>query len=411
VKHSAHLGALLEATRALVREYVVVSAPQADALALWVGHTHSLDAFETTPFLAVTSPEKRCGKSRLLDVLELVVAKPWRTIMPSEAVLFRKIDAVGPTLLLDEIDAIFNPKNGNTEPLRALLNAGNRRGTKVPRCVGPTQALVDFDVFSAKVLAGIGALPDTIADRSIPIRLARKRPDESARRFRQREALEVAEPIHQALASWAQDAVDDLSAARPDIPDVLDDRAEEAWEPLLAIAQLAAGEWPERARIASLRLSASDPRDNEALGVRLLGDIRDVFEAADTGKLSSAGLAASLCENEEAPWGDLWGKPLDARGLARRLRPFEIRPHSVRLDDGTTPKGYKLDQFQDVFSRYLNDSERHTDTTRVESGCAVKTEPPHVADEMSRKPDASMLSRRASVARASVGRSSGRVRV
>jgi hypothetical protein len=384
MKHSAHLAELLDATRAFIRDYVVVSEAQADALVLWTAHTHALDAFETTPFLAVTSPEKRCGKTRLLDALELVVANPWRTIMPSEAVLFCKIDAVGPTLLLDEVDAIFNPRNGNTEPLRALLNAGNRRCTKVPRCVGPTQALVDFDVFCAKVLAGIGVLPETIADRAIPIRLARKRSDETTRRFRQREALELAEPIHQALASWARDAGDVLSHARPESPSALNDRAEESWEPLFAIADLARGDWPERGRVAASKLSASDTHE-DGFGIRLLRDIRDAFHAASADKLSSASLAATLCENEESPWGDLWGKPLDARGLARRLRPFEIRPHTVRLADETTSKGYRLDQFEEAFARYLGESDRHTDTTPMESGLASRSDLSNVADKRPRK--------------------------
>jgi hypothetical protein len=354
-------------------------------VALWAVHTYVLDAFETTPLLAVTSPEKRCGKTRLFDVLELIVAKPWRTILPTEAVLFRKIDAVGPTLMLDETDAIFNARNANTEPLRALLNAGNRRGTTVPRCVGPTQQLVDFNVFCAKALTGIGDLPDTVADRAIPIRLARKRLDEQAERFRRREALEVAEPIRQELASWAQDAVSWLEQARPEIPAALDDRAEEAWEPLLAIAELAGGHWPERARIAA-GASAAEARDDEALGVRLLADVRDVFAQEDADRLSSASLAARLCEIEESPWGDLWGKQLDARGLARRLRPFGVRPRTVRFDDDSTAKGYLLEQFEDAFSRYLFDFNRHTVTTLMDKGIAAISEPAHAVGEVPRKP-------------------------
>jgi hypothetical protein len=346
---------LLSEVEAFLRRHVILTTPQATAAVLWAAHTHALDAFETTPFLAITSPEKRCGKSRLLDTLELVVARPWRTIMPSEAVLFRKIEATQPALMLDECDAIFNTKNSNTEPLRALLNAGNRRGTFVPRCVGPRQELVDFGIFSAKALAGIGNLPDTVTDRSIVIRMARKRRDETTARFRIREAEQVAEPLHNALASWLEAALPVLEQARPEIPDGLDDRAEEAWEPLLAIADAAGGRWPERARLAAIQLSSADRRDDEALGVRLLADIRDVFAGTGTDRLASAVLATRLGEIEESPWGDLWGKPLDARGLARRLKPFEIHPRTVRLDDGTTAKGYLLEQFEDAFGRYLAD--------------------------------------------------------
>src|SRR5205823_998737 len=83
--------------------------------------------------LAVTSPEKRSGKSRLFEVLEILVANPWKVITPTEAVIFRKIDKDRPTLLLDETDAIFGKRNGeNYEGLRALLNAGNRRGRHGP---------------------------------------------------------------------------------------------------------------------------------------------------------------------------------------------------------------------------------------------------------------------------------------
>jgi hypothetical protein len=385
-KHSAHLAALLAALVEFLRDYVVMTSAQADAVALWAAHTHALDASETTPFLDVTSPEKQCGKTRLLDALELVVARPWRTIMPSEAVLFRKIDAVSPTLMLDECDAIFDKSNGSTEPLRALLNAGNRRGTAVPRCVGPKQQLVDFAIFCPKALSGIGDIPDTVRDRSIVIRLKRKRADERARRFRYREALELAEPIQLELASWAQDATTDLAEARPEVPAALDDRAEEAWEPLLAIALFAGADWPERARISALELSGGKASADEALGVWLLRDIHDVFTREGGDRLSSATLAASLNEIETSPWGDIRGKPLDPRGLARRLKRFEIGPRSIRLNDETTPKGYLLEQFADAFSRYLGASERHTATTRTGKGFAANLELPHVADEESRKP-------------------------
>jgi putative DNA primase/helicase len=213
--------------------------------------------------------------------------------------------------------------------------------------------------------------------------LERKRADESARRFRGREALEIAEPIAQELASWAQDALADLAESRPNIPDALDDRAEETWEPLLAIADLAGGAWPERARLAAIELSASRETADEALGPWLLRDIRDVLSSRGVDRMSSADLAASLAEIETSPWGEIRGKALDARALARRLRPFKIRPRSVRLADDTTPKGYLLEQFQDAFARYLGDLERHTGTTAQPSGFAHDPQTPHVASDES----------------------------
>ncbi|HEV2644138.1 MAG TPA: DUF3631 domain-containing protein, partial [Candidatus Elarobacter sp.] len=282
-------------------------------------------------------------------------------------------------------------------PLRALLNAGNRRGTSVPRCVGPTQTLVDFAIFCPKALAGIGALPDTVVDRSISIRMSRKRRDESAARFRIREATPRAKEIHDRLQAWSDASISRLESARPQIPSVLDDRAEEAWEPLLAIADLAGGDWPERARAAAAQLAGTDETDDEALAILLLRDVSAVFREHDVDRLSSADLASGLCEIEESPWGEMYGKALDARGLARRVKPFAIRPRTVRFSDGTTAKGYHREQFEDAFARYhsdvpnapaqpFDDFDRHTVTTRMETGISPDSEPTHAAAENHRKP-------------------------
>jgi hypothetical protein len=345
------LDGLLGFIEGFLRRFVVMLESQAVAVALWVAHTHVLDAFETTPYLSVTSATKRCGKSRLFDELELLVARPWKVVTPSEAVVFRKIEADKPTLLLDEIDAIFKDRNGNTEPLRALLNAGNRRGTKVPRCVGPTMQLVSFSVFCAKALAGIGQLPDTIGDRSIEIKLARKAPGETAARFRRREAAAIAEPLRTELAKWGSAAVAALESARPAVPEQLDDRAEEAWEPLLAIAELAGGAWPDRARRSALGLSTGEARDEEELGLRLLGDCRAAFEHAADDKLFTSRLIELLAEDDEAPWSDWYGATIKPRAVSRLLRPFGIRPRNVRVDESQA-KGYHRDDFLDAWNRY-----------------------------------------------------------
>ena len=320
-----------------------------------------LDGCEQSPLLAITSAEKRSGKTRLLDVLELLVANPWRVITPSEAVVFRKIDEDSPTLLLDEADAIFNPKaNGNTEGLRALLNAGNRAGTMVPRCVGPTQQLKSFSVFCPKALAGIRDLPETIADRAIPIRLKRRAPGEPVERFRRRDADEEAERLHQWTRSWADHNLPALSEARPELPEDLNDRAQDAWEPLLAIADRAGGDWPQRARAAAVRLSGDDLPDEESAGVLLLRDTKTVFTEQEVDRIPSATLGSELHQIEESPWGEWRGKPISRhrdREAARAVR----SARTVRLEDSTTAKGYILEQFEDAFARYLpgKTSQRH----------------------------------------------------
>jgi hypothetical protein len=243
----ASLADVLDAAHASVLRYVVCPSPHEPvAVVLWVAHAWAVAAAETSPYLAVTSAEKRSGKSRLLDVLEQLAPRPWRAVTPSEAVVFRKLAQDHPALLLDEVDAIFGTKRqaDSNEGLRAILNAGNRRGTTVPRMVGEGKHMrvEDFAVFGPKAIAGIGKLPDTVADRSIPVRLERRARSEPVAKFRIREAEPAALPIREALEGYLSPLIDRLAHARPDIPHQLGDRAQDGWEPLLAIADAAGGE-------------------------------------------------------------------------------------------------------------------------------------------------------------------------
>ncbi len=220
------LGQILNDISLFLNRFMAFStANQPVAIALWIAHTWAIDAFDYTPYLHILSPEKRCGKSRLLDCIALLAAKSWQVVSPSEAVLFRKIQADSPTLLLDEVDTIFSRgKEDGKEPLRALLNAGFERRSKIPRCVGPNNDLVEFAVFCPKALAGIGKLPDTVSDRCIPIRLMRRTQSETVERFRRREADAAAESIRDNLAEWAamNGTESTLRNARPDdIPNSL----------------------------------------------------------------------------------------------------------------------------------------------------------------------------------------------
>jgi hypothetical protein len=358
------LADLLATVSVFVRRFVVMTDHQTVAVALWAAHTHAQDAAQATPYLAVMSPVKRSGKSRLLEALTLIVARPLSTAGASVAVLFRSIDDGGRTLLLDEVDAIFTRRRGEqaegAEGLRGLLNAGHRRGATFDRMVGQGSGMKprSFAVFCPKALAGIGRLPDTVLDRSIPITLKRRRRAEAVERFRPTRLRREADRIRTSLAEWATAAAA-LADADPALPDALNDRAQDGWEPLLAIADLAGGDWPTRARRAAAALSG-DPEhnDDESLGVRLLADIRTAF--GDDERLFSKGLVARLVADEEGPWGDLHGRELDARSLARLLAAFDIRPRSIRIGEATA-KGYERGQFTDAFERYCTPPETPPD--------------------------------------------------
>ena len=189
---SLHGVVLLGDVAALIRRFVVLSPEQASATALWVVHTYAIDAADASPYLHITSPEKRSGKTRLLEVLDLLAARPWFTGRVTAAVLQRRLEWDHPALLLDETDAAFKKESEYSEALRAILNSGHRRGCPAWLCVGKGHELASFDVFGPKALAGIGKLPETIVDRCIRLVLRRRAPNETVARFRRREVEEEA---------------------------------------------------------------------------------------------------------------------------------------------------------------------------------------------------------------------------
>jgi hypothetical protein len=333
-----------------------MSETQTVAVALWIAHTHALDAADTTPYFALTSAAKRSGKSRLLEVIELLVRAPLPTASISDAALYRAIDALSPTLLLDEADGIFGKRNGNErEDLRRLLNAGWRRGAVARRMGGARMTtLEEFPVFCPKAFAGIGDyLPDTLSDRAIWIRLERRTRDEPVERFRRREVVPEGQMLRDRLADWLEPQVDYLRAARPVLPEKLDDRAQDFWEPLLAIADLAGDEQAsERARQVAVELTTGEGREDDSLSARLLADIRTVFNENSAERFRTSDLIEKLGRIEESPWGDWYGKPITAQKLSTLLRPYRIKTMPV-WTDGRAVRGYKVEQFADAFLRVL----------------------------------------------------------
>jgi len=348
-------GQLLDAVAEVLDRYVRLPSRRAAlAVALWVLHTWALDGAHATPYLVIQSPVKRSGKTRLQETLELLVRDPWMIAAASESAMFRKIAEQRPTLILDEVDAIFAGKAENAESLRGLLNAGNRPRAAVARVVGEGANLktVDFPVYCAKVLAGIGTdrWPDTILDRSIRVTLKRKKGDESVARFRHRKAHAETEALRAALAVWAAEHTQALHDAEPELPDELDDRAAEGWEALFAIADLGGEKFGEQARLAAVGLAKEAPADEDGQGVLLLQVLKGMF--ADTATLHTEKIIKDLNESEEQPFGGYRkGLGIDSRGLAKLLKPFEIRPKTIRFGE-VTAKGYERRQFSDAWERY-----------------------------------------------------------
>jgi len=337
----------LAGIEAFLRRYVAfASEHEAVAIALWVAHAHLIEHFDVSPILTVTSAEMRSGKTRVLDCLELLVPEPVRLVIPSEAVVYTVLSRrPRPTLLLDEADAIFGTRMAEKyEGIRAVLNSGNRRGTPVMRVnmEGKRRRLEEFDVFGPKAIAGIGKLPDTISDRAVPIRMRRRSPDEIVARFRQRIAAAEAQQL---AFDWSSVTVVTVVT----VPEELNDRAADSWEPLIAIADAIGGAWPTRARLAAVALSSGED-DQVSVGIRLLGDIREAFRTETS--LQTNELLKRLHDLDEAPWGDWYGKPLTARALARLLEPYRVIPLLKRTSAGRA-RGYFRSEFEDAWRRYL----------------------------------------------------------
>ncbi len=324
-----------------------------EAFALWTIHAHAHAASDISPLLGLTSPEKRCGKTTALHVLSAVVPRPLPASNVTAAALFRAVEKFRPSLLVDEADRFLRDR----AELLGILNSGHHRANAwVLRTVGDDHEPRVFSTWAPKAVALIGNLPDTLADRSITIPMRRRRPDEVVERLRL-DRLGELEPLRRMGWRWAQDHEDELRQADPDVPGQLHDRAADNWRPLLAIADLAGAEWPDRARKAALTLAGLGDGDDGSVRTLLLRDLHVLFEERGTDRLSSQDIVNALVRMEDRPWPE-WGrgqsrKPLSMPGLAKLLRPFGVGPRVVKMPDGSTPRGYLRKELTDSWSRYL----------------------------------------------------------
>jgi Protein of unknown function (DUF3631) len=318
--------------------------------------THAQPAWEHAPRLAVVSPLKRCGKSRLLDVVAETCHAPLITINATIAAVVRSIGQDPPTLLVDEADTLWGTRKqaDANEDLRGLLNAGHQRNRPMLRWDVTSRTAEQLDTFAMALLAAIGELPDTIMDRAVVIRMRRRAPGEQVQPYRTRRDAPPLHDLRDRLATWARAHLQELQQAAPAMP--LEDRAADTWEPLIAIADLARGDWPARARDAAATMTAAEAQQEEdtSTGVRLLADLRQVFQAAEVEALYTSTILEALHQLEDAPWADWYGHPLTTRDLAKLLRPYQVESKNVREHcTGAPRKGYVRADLQDAWARYV----------------------------------------------------------
>jgi hypothetical protein len=361
-RSSVRLRETLSDVESFIRSYIVLSPEQVRLITLWIAQTYVIEAFDYVAYLNIKSPLPECGKTRLLEVLEALVQKPWLTGRVTAAVLMRKVHAERPVLLLDESDAAFGGEKEYAEALRGMLNTGFHRSGKATACAGQGANLTyqDFSTFGPKAIAGIGRLPSTIESRSIPIELKRKTKSETVEKWRRRDAWAKAKNIRDRLGAVAGATEQTLKSARPQMPAGLSDRAEDVLEPLFALADLAGESWPECARAAATGLmgqaSLAAQEADQSIALELLTDVRALFEARGNPEaLASAEIVTSLVGLEDRPWASFTkgNAPITPHRLAWLLRGFGVQPAGTIRVGERVFKGYRRLAFVDAFARYL----------------------------------------------------------
>lgn len=352
---------LIEEIAETIKTLVIVPEGTELAIALWIVHTYLIDpagehqVFRVSPILAINSPDRQCGKSVLCEVVMNLCPRSKLSMNLTESVLFRSMELEQPTLFIDEADTFINKSR---DSLIGILNAGYRPDGSVDRMGGKNfDEMRSFKVWGAKVIAGIGDLPDTLSSRCIHIRMKRKLPHERVQRLNtfRRENPDYFIKLCRQLVSLIVDIKGKVDELVVSMPEELDDRQQDNWEPLFKIA-LACNE-SLYSRVVGLALTMrSHTPEQINMGVMLLVDVRLAFDKSGQPRISSADLLIALNSDDTRPWLTYSsGRPMSARQVSELLRPYGIGPRDLRIN-GPTCKGYERADFEDAFLRYLSES-------------------------------------------------------
>jgi putative DNA primase/helicase len=359
--------------------YVYLPTGASVALALWTLHAWTMDAGDISPFIVLVSPTKRCGKTTVLIILYYLTPRSELASNISPSALFRYIEEMRPTLLIDEADSFVK----DNEELRGILNSGHTkaaahviRNVEVNGEHKPRR----FSTWAPKAIAAIRELADTLEDRAVKLTLQRKPRAAKVERLRKRDNNEFA-ILRRKAARWAKDNFAKLTDPDPQIPDALNDRAADNWRPLLAIADLAGGDWPKKARDAALVLSGEEV---STFNVDLLTDIQKAF--GDSAVIRSADLVAALVADPERPWAEYnRGKPITQRQIAKLLGAFCIISNTVHPPSLSQGKGYRRTDFEEAWRAYCPGeiASRSDSDISIRTNVQVPVESAQVSDSAS----------------------------
>lgn len=347
---SVDIESVIVALVAFIQRYIHLTQSQALAVALWAIFTWFHKVATVSPILNISSPQKRCGKSTLMGILQVLVYKPLPASNATMSTIYRSIDAISPTLLVDEADTFVT----NNVLFRGVLNAGHYKSTAhILRCQGDNHEVASFSVWSPKAIAGIGSLDDTLQDRSVVISLTRKPQGGQLENFR-RAPMDELKSYSEMIAQWASENQEVFETTHPEALDDLNDRANDNWEPLLAIAEMAGPDCLKEAQAAALEIS-KEVEPELSLGEQLLQHISVVLSNThyeQIGTISTEALLTLLFNQDDWPWLTCdRGRKLTAHSLSRLLKPYEISPKAIRFVEGVK-RGYETGPLLEVCRLY-----------------------------------------------------------
>jgi putative DNA primase/helicase len=356
--------ALLQELIDKIGKHVVARPHELLTIALWVAMSwaHDVAAAHST-YLTATSAEPDSGKTTLLGVIGYLVPKPFTAVESTGPSIFRFVDREKPTLLVDEADDLFQRK----ADVKHIFNAGWTRGAKIARqvTIQGVSTTVWFNIFCPKAVGLLGMnMPRTLIGRSIAIKLWPKRPDEK-QSFDHEDDDEFAH-LRRKLTRWSADNAVALKDAKPLLPANFNNRLAANWRLLLGIAELAGDDWPKQVRDAAERLSRAIRKPS--WGLRILAALRTMFTGTRK-QVTSKEVAAELNADPDGVWCEYnHGGPITQRQVADILEQYDIHPVVIHPTKRSTssPRGYKVEQFHDVFERLLP-VDPHI-RTRVRSG-------------------------------------------
>lgn len=347
---------LLQEVSDLFTSYLTLPDHAPTVLALWTVFTWVHDAFRVSPLLAVTSPERECGKTTLLSLLCAVVRKPFPSANATASSMFRLVDQHAPTILADEVDKWLR----RDDERMGLINSGwARHLATFTRTEGDKHEVRSFSTWAPKALAGILTLPEEIAGRSIEIRMRRQTRAEGSRlKSLRADAMSGFEPLRRKLYTWTQGVVAEgtLPMRNPELPEGFTGRLADNWHVLAAIAQTAGEEWPERCFDAATAFVAKGRESS--WGEQLLRDIGALFDDSQTDRLLLGKITAHLVQMEERPWGECsHGRAMSTHWLSRKLAGYNIPSKDVRTNAGKG-NGYFREQFEEAIERYCGKNDK-----------------------------------------------------